>query len=401
MKLPVAQMLTVGAAVMTVTALAFFRVPILPAIGDDLNMSTTQLGLMTTVYAVGRLLTDVPAGALVDTKPAVSILRISAVLIGLGSLLMAIAPIALVAYLAIFTLGMATALTNTTGAAYFSTIAPVSRRGMAVSSFAAFQLGGQAFGPALAGVAASLGTWRSAEALAVAIAVALVGVLALVGTSATSLSRPVSSESEATAGWTVTRTTRVALFSVPFVLFLTIGSMIQTLAPIIGDEELGLSVSTIGLAAGLAGASRFVGAMVAGQVADRVSRKAALVPGLLLQTAGVATLGLTSSLAGWFTAILVLSVASVGTSIAIAMLADMSATGTLGRQLGRFRLAGDVGLITGPVVTALLYEHFGREAAVLPVAALAAACALAVALLVPETRWGDAQTTSSSARSRR
>jgi predicted MFS family arabinose efflux permease len=142
MKLPVAQMLAVGAAVMTMTALAFFRVPILPAIGDDLHMSTTQLGLMTTVYAVGRLLMDVPAGIMVDSRPLVMILRLAGGLIALGSLLLAVAPVAAVAYLAIFTLGTGTALTNTTGAAYFSTIAPVARRGMSISGFAAFQLRG-------------------------------------------------------------------------------------------------------------------------------------------------------------------------------------------------------------------------------------------------------------------
>ncbi len=388
MKLPVAQMLAVGAAVMTMTALAFFRVPILPAIGDDLHMSTTQLGLMTTVYAVGRLLMDVPAGIMVDSRPLVMIMRLAGGLIALGSLLLAVAPVAAVAYLAIFTLGTGTALTNTTGAAYFSTIAPVARRGMSISGFAAFQLGGQAFGPAVAGVVAGFGSWRSAEVLAVVVGVVVVVGLPVVRFMPASIERPTGKGDDSTGTWTVTRLTRVVLFSVPFVLFLTIGSMIQTLVPIIGDEELGLSVSTIGLAAGLAGFSRFVGAMIAGQVADRVSRKAALVPGLLLQSAGVVLLGVTSSGAGWLVSILVLGVGSVGTSIAIAILADMATPGTLGRQLGRFRLAGDAGLIIGPVMTALVYDQFGREAAVLPVAALGAVCAVAVALVVPETRWG-------------
>jgi len=85
----------------------------------------------------------------------------------------------------------------------------------------------------------------------------------------------------------------------------------------------------------------------------------------------------------------VLSLGSIGTSVAIAVLADVAAPGTLGRLLGRFRFWGDIGLIIGPILTAWLYEAYGKAAAVLPVAALVAACAVAAAVWIPETRWGD------------
>ena len=53
----------VSAAVLTLTAVAFFRVALLPEFGRELSMSTFQLGLVTTVFAVGRLVADLPGGA--------------------------------------------------------------------------------------------------------------------------------------------------------------------------------------------------------------------------------------------------------------------------------------------------------------------------------------------------
>jgi MFS family permease len=391
-ELPVAEMAVVGAAVFTITALAFFRVAILPSIGDELVMSTAQLGLFSATYAVGRVLTDVPAGHLADRLPVMSIMRRAAVLVAAGSLLLAVAPLSAVAFVGIFLLGVGTALANTTGATYFSTVAPVSRRGLAVSGFAAAQLGGQAFGPAISGGLASLGTWRLAELAAAVIAAAL--VVAICGRRMAAVTArhahvaPPGSPPATT--WSLTRPMLAVLFAIPFVMFLTIGAMIQTLAPVIGKEELGLAAGVIGLAVGLGGLFRFVGAVVGGQVADRIGRKAALVPGLALQSVGVAMLAIGGDLAIWFASIALLSLGSIGTSVAIAVLGDVAPPGTLGRYLGRFRLCGDIGLIIGPIVTAWLYDVAGRAAAVLPVAALVALCALAAAAWIPETRWGDA-----------
>jgi hypothetical protein len=41
----------VGGAVLAVSTIAFFRVPLLPAIGDDLGLAPTTLSLVTTMFA--------------------------------------------------------------------------------------------------------------------------------------------------------------------------------------------------------------------------------------------------------------------------------------------------------------------------------------------------------------
>jgi MFS family permease len=180
------------------------------------------------------------------------------------------------------------------------------------------------------------------------------------------------------------------LYSVPFVMFFTFGSMPQTLVPIIGADDLDLSVGVIGLALGVGGVCKFIGAMVGGIVSDRVSRKAALIPALSFQAAGVALLALEGALWAWVAALIVMSLASFAIGVAATMLVDRTHGRRAGRRLGPFRFAGDLGLIAGPVSASLVYEHSGQRSAALLVTAVVLACALASAFGLRETRWLDA-----------
>lgn len=383
---PLSSFLLVGGSVFTVTMLAFFRVPLLPSIGADLDMSASTLGLATATYAVGRLATDLPAGRLVDRLAEGQLLVIGTTVIGLGSLLIAIAPASWVVFAALAVLGVGTALTNTTGATFFATAGPARRRGTAVSGFSAAQLGGQSFGPAIAGLLAdAFGSWRGAEGVAVGLAVAMTLMTASAWRRFPTVELAHKSHSRTTETG-LTPLHQFALFLVPFVMFLTVGALIQTVVPLVGDGELNMSATAIGLAAGLGGVCRFAGAILGGLVADRFARKAALVPGLILQAAGVFLLAIGDTRASLLIAIALLSFGGVGTSIGIAILADLSPRGALGRNLGRFRFAGDLGLITGPAATAWLYDHYGRATAVFPVVVVIVFCAVIVTLFVPETR---------------
>ncbi len=379
--------LPVGLATVVITTAAFFRVPLLPEIGDDLSMSAADLGILTTVFALGRLITDIPAGRLADRVKVRRMMSNSAMLVGLASVVLAMAPVSLVAYVAAFLLGLGSALTNTTGMTHFSSTASAGRRGASVSIFAAGLLVGQAIGPTLGGLLASLGGWRLAEAVAGAIAFVVAAVLLgrrpfSAGVGAGSAGRPVHD-----GGPDIPARYRGLLYLVPFAMFASLGALSQTLIPIIGDSELGLSSGAIGLALGAGGLFRLVGSVAGGQVADRVSRKIALVPGLFGSALGVALLAVGSSTAIWLTSIMVMSISSLGIGVAATMLADLSHGTGVGRRLGPFRFAGDLGLVLSPVIVARVFESYGTGAAVLPVAGLLAATGAAVALFLPETRW--------------
>ncbi len=283
-----------------------------------------------------------------------------------------------------FFLGAASALTNTTGMTQFATSAPAARRGAAMAAFSMALMTGQTLGPGVGGIVAGLGGWRLAQAVAAGIGVAVM-IVCLLAPAGRRRAREPRSGGDETAGG-LTRTQAAALAAVPFAVFFTMGALPQTLIPVIGSDELALSASAIGLALAVGGAARFAGSAAAGAVSDRVSRKAALIPSLLLMAGAVAILAVPPTLATWLLAIVLLSIASSGIAVAATIIADNVPAATVGRRLGTFRFTGDFGLLAGPAITGLLYQGAGRAPAMLVTVAVLVATALAAVLIVPGAR---------------
>jgi predicted MFS family arabinose efflux permease len=375
--------------VLVLSTTAFFRVPLLPEIGRDLTMSARELGLLTSTFAVGRLLTDLPVGRLLERIRTTGLLATSATMMVLGNLVISAAWRPLIIYVAAFLLGVASAVTNATGMHAFSVAAPKRRRGTSLAVFSTALLAGQALGPLAGGTIAAASSWRVAHAVAAGACTVLLAVMAWshargVGRSEWQPAQPAGDDTPAAATAPGQgRLERAALMFVAFAMFFTIGAMPQTLVPLIG-ADLSLPVGWIGAALGVGGACRLVGGFVGGVLSDRVSRRAALLPGLLLQGAGVALVA-GPGVGWWLAGIVVMSLAAWSISVGATVLADLAPAGHLGRQLGGFRFVGDVGLILGPLVGTQLYELSGRAAAVTAVAVLLVVAAAWCAVSVPET----------------
>lgn len=383
----------VSAAVLTLTAVAFFRVALLPEFGRELSMSTFRLGMVTTVFAVGRLAADLPGGHFADRFSARRLMAMSAGGVALGSLLLGLSFDVLLVYVASFVLGVSSATTNATGMTFFSKVGGTSHRGTSMAVFSAALLGGQALGPAVAGLLSSATGWRFAMYVGAGTAAAVAGVLlwSRSKTAVRTTDRPTKDRVVPPEGQQRRSMSLFVLQGVSFAVFLTLGAVPQTLVPLIGADELGLGTAAIGLALGLGGLARFMGTILGGWLSDRISRKAALVPGLLGQAAGVALLAVQPTVAIWLGAIAIMSLASFAVPVAATILGDIVEPSQVGTHLGRFRFVGDLGLITGPLVVSALYEGVGRVPAFMFVAmVLTAAAVLSWRLLpggaVPATR---------------
>lgn len=392
---PTLHLAVVGTAVLLSSIAAFFRVPILPTLGAELRMDAAQLGLITTVFAVGRIVTDVPAGRLTDRVRTLSLLTTSSAVLTVGSLLMAGArsPVAVLG--AAFVLGVASSISNTTGMTFFSTARPAASRGRTLALYSASLLVGQALGPTAGGLLAGPFGWRGAL-----VGAAVIGTALLVMTRVTAATvRPVIGSQRALGLTTASghqgdapvaltpgteREVRLLLL-VPFTLFFVLGSLPQTLIPIIGAERHGLDAGTIGLALGLGGLCRLVGVLVGGRVSDHVGRKAALVPGMAIMLGGVAMLAV-GGVGAWVAAIVLLSLGTSGLGSAATMLTDLTGGHRIGRRMGTFRLFGDLGLIVGPAVSTSVYVAAGQVATVAVLGGLLLAATLTIAIVVRETR---------------
>ncbi len=372
--------------VLLVSTIAWIRVPVLPDMGADLSLSATELGWMVALFGVGRLTMDLPAGRMADRVDPLRMFALAASVMCLASALLAAATSLAMVLVAGFLLGLGSATSNTTGMTAMSGAAPDHRRGSAMALYSGSLLVGQALGPVLGGLAASVGTWRTAAVAAagLGLVVALGSVLVRRATTAVPFSSD-RRERPRTGGPALSRRHHVVMFVVAFSVFFTIAAMPQTLIPLIGSDDLHLDPAAIGLALGAGGVARMAGAFLTGAVSDRISRKAALLPCLALQAAGAALLAVGDASGWWLLAIVVMSLGSSGHAVGATMLGDRARPAELGRVLGRYRFAGDIGLVTGPALVAGIYDAGGRGWAVGSVCAVLLAV-LVAATTLPETR---------------
>lgn len=371
--------------VLLVSTIAWVRVPVLPEMGRDLAFSATQLGWVVAGFGLGRLAMDLPAGRLADRFDPLGLFSLAALSMTSASALLAVASGLGLVVVAAFLLGVGSSVGNTTGMTAMSGAAPDARRGSAMAMYSGSLLVGQALGPVLGGLVAAAGSWRTAaEAGAgLGLVVTLGAVLTRRGGAGARM-RQVRQERPAPAGPPLSGAEHWVLYAVAFSVFLTVGAMPQTLIPVIGADDLQLGPAAIGLALGVGGVARIVGATLTGLVSDRISRRAALLPCLGLQAAGVALLAVGDAAVWWLLAIAAMSLGSSGHAVGATMLGDRARPDRLGRTLGRYRFVGDIGLVSGPVLAAWIYDVAGRQAAVAVVCTVLVAV-VAAAFTLPET----------------
>ena len=380
-----------GVLVFVVAMVVNFRVPVLGDLGDDLAMDAAQLGILTTVFALGRLVASLPAGKVVDRMGSRPAFVLAGLVLATGSGLLAASTNRWHAWGAAGLLGVAVGLASVAGMTRFATASTQARRGRTMAGFTVALLGGQAIGPAVSGVTAGLGGWSTSLWLGAAIGVGVVLAAARRGDAHAEgrLLRvppaPPGEARRAVLDAELGRSSRLILASVPFSLAFAISALPLTVIPIVGSQQLGLSTATVGLALGLGGVARVLGSLGAGVLSDRWSRKVVLVPGLVVQAAGAAMLGLEGRRWAWVTSIVVMSLFSYGVATAGAMLGDRSPATGAGRRFAGFRLAADLGLLIGAMATGPLYAYGGQALAVLPTVTLLLGSAATVAFLVPET----------------
>lgn len=385
-------------AVFLISTATHFRVPLLPEMGKALAMDAALLGVVTAMFAVGRLLVDLPAGALLDRIGPRPMFTLSGLLLLASSALIAVAWTPAVVLVGALILGIASAGGNTTGQTFFARNVDETHRGRSLAAYSAALLGGQTAGPAIAGAAATVGGWRIAM-----LAAAGLGVVVAVGGGAAL--RDAAGRADRDAGvvdggdddgtggahagegpvtaLSLRLSQRAALYAARFAGLFVLGAIPQTLIPIIGADNLQLQVGLIGGALGVGGVARFVAAFLGGQLSDRMRRKVVLLSGMSVQALGVTILALEGVVWAWIAAIVLVSLGSFAMVTGTAILGDHLSDRYAGRELGAYRFIGDLGLLAGPAAGAALFDVAGQRVAVLSVAAFMAACTAAAALLLP------------------
>jgi MFS transporter, DHA1 family, multidrug resistance protein len=340
--------------------------PLLPLFATELGASPFVLGLLTSAFAVTNGVGQLGVGLLSDRYGSRRFITGGLALYASMNALIATAASAvwLVAWRALSGFGGGALIVAER--IYLTEVTPAERRAFANGILSAAASAGMVLGPAFGGLIAAVGGLRAPfVVVAVTSGIALVASLALPrGPARVSVGDGADDPSAATRDEAPLQMRGIAALLVANLAMLAgYGAFITTYAPF-ATERLGWTTVDVGIAFSFFGLGSIVFGPPLGHLADRTSRKAvaiigivpvalfgaALVVGLpiwaVFGTAVVAGAGLTGFNAAWY-----------------ALLADVSGTRTRGRVFGIVSAIANVGIVIGALTAAQLWERVDIAAA--------------------------------------
>jgi MFS family permease len=366
--------------------------PILPLYARSFGVDYGAAGLLISGFAMARLVMDPFSGPVVDrfgerisASAGIAIVAVSSVLTGLAPTF---------AWALIFRSagGVGSAVLFTALTSYLLKIVPSDRMARTLGLFyGSFNVGVIA-GGLIGGVVADL--WGLASPLFF-----YAGLLFVSGVLYLRFVRDPSPSAERAREGTV-REGLLDLLRRPgfattvflnFAYLWMVAAVFDTLVPLFGREELGMSTIAIGGLFAVSLAAELTVLYPAGSLADRVGRRPVLIPSMAALAVMVAVLGFAPNAITFTILMTLLGFASGVAGVPPgAMLADVTPGERSGMAVGAFRFAGDLGFVFGPLVAGVSANAFGFTPAFWILAA-PIAVGMILGLRTPETlRRGEA-----------
>ncbi|HUX21955.1 MAG TPA: MFS transporter [Spirochaetia bacterium] len=363
-------------------------VPVIPFLARHLGATIGVAGLIVTMRGVGTLVMDLPSGMLVATLGNHRTLLLSslgvvvtAVLTGLTHSIAAL--LVLTLFLGGFQSSWMMSRLN-----YVRQAVGVHQRGRALSFIGGTFRVGSFVGPIVGGfVGRYLGL---SDVFLVQGAVGLAALVLILTTrghfrpeephnTETSMLRRIGAVASAQRRPLMTG-------GLVVLALMVLRSSRQILIPLWGSS-IGLDVGSVGLVLGLSSGIDMLMFYPAGLIMDRLGRKWAMIPCLVILSLSFALLPLAVS----FTSLLVVTLIAglgngFGSGIVMTLGADFAPDGATGEFLGLWRLVGDVGTAAGPAAVGAIGEALSLGAAPLFVALVGVLGAIVMYFFTSETR---------------
>jgi MFS transporter, DHA1 family, multidrug resistance protein len=361
--------------------------PDIPAFASHFGVSTAAAASVVSAFAVMRIVGALPAGRLVDRfgEPVVmatgiAIVAVSSIVAGFSG---SFAELIILRGAG----GLGSAMFGVSAQTLLLVSVPSGQRGRASGLFAGGFLVGSISGPAVGGLIAA---WSMRApfiiygGMLVVPAVIAATVLRQGPRRAGAQPRPKRAFAEIARALR-DRAYRAAAAANLADGFGTVGVR-SAIVPLFVRDILHRSAIWTGIGFGVVAVLNAVMLIPGGRLADRLGRRPVIVAGCTVTAAGMIMLALIPGLAGYLAALAILGLGSglldVGPA---AMLGDIL-DGQGGTVVASYQMAGDIGVVTGPVTAGYLVDAasygaaFGLAAGVLGLAAVAG-------LFAPETRW--------------
>jgi MFS family permease len=403
-----------AAAVSIVVALGFgLIVPVLPLYARSFGVAAAQVGLLSSAFSLVRLVSDVPAGGLINRVGPARGVAVGTAIVAASSAAAGLAT----SFVGLVVLrglgGVGSALFSAGLMAYLITVIPRERMGRAMGLYQASFLLGSAVGPAVGGLTAgALGLRGPFFVYAgFCLAATLVALVSLRGVRPGQAGRAglaqhgegrargaapdsTAGDTESAAGERVgtyerarpsrLRPTRglLAALAGGFALWWFMGSFRFLLVPLLAEEHIGLDVSAISFGLTVSAIANLCMTWPAGWAADRFGCHTVGVPAFAGIAVAAGVMLLAADLPGYLAANALLG-ACYGAAAIVpgTLLADAVPRERAGEAAGYNSAAADLGNVVGPLAVGALLDFAGYPTAtalaITPVLLAAAAIAAA------------------------
>lgn len=359
----------------------------LPLYAADFTSSYSLISFAVSAAALGTLIMDVPAGAILGRLGLRPTMIGGTLMVVLGTLPLAfIHRYDLVLALRILS-GIGTAFWGLSRHALITSAAPPDQRGRVISTFGGINRLGVLLGPATGGFVADLVGLRASFAVSGAM-----GLFALV--LAVKFVKATDFPSDRAPGrWkivgqtlrTYARDLSAAGAAQTFAQVVRSGR--QLIIPLYASKELNLDVAEIGLLMTSASVIDVAMFLPAGMLMDRLGRKTASVPSFAIMAFGMALIPFADSFWTLLPVGMIIGAGNgIGSGSMMTLGADLAPPEATGEFLGIWRLIGDSGSFLGPTTVGVIAALFSLQGSAYALSVFGIMAALTLGLLVRETR---------------
>ena len=340
--------------------------PVLPLYARDFGVSATMVGLTLTVFALARLILNIPAGMIADRFGRRVLLIGGPILTSIGMFGSGFAGDIWSLLIWRFVAGAGSAFFMSGALIYLIDIAPPDLRARYVATNQWALSVGVALGPGLGGLVA--------ERWGLAAPFHLVGVIALFAAVYAVFRLPetrrssgpeLKDESPAREAARIARSGPfLAIAFVTGTIFMTRAGTRATLVPLHADETLAWGPGELGLVFTVTGVMTLFTLWPATWATENIGRASVILFSAMTAALGTFVIG-SSSTPMWFVlgnVILTLGTGTAGPAPA-AFVADLFPERMRGLGVGLYRSAGDVGFVLGPPALGWLSDNASMSVA--------------------------------------
>lgn len=364
--------------------------PVLPLYLRGFGANYGLVGLVLSGQAIGMLISDLPSGMVLRRFGQRGAMILGFSILALSTLMLFWTRSIPQVFFFRLVSGMGFSFLGVARHAYIAETAVVGIRGRAVALFGGVNRIGRFSGPALGGL---IGTAYNLQApflfagVLIGLALSIV-ILTVPRTSLppTKFDRSFKSYLMALLGTARNQYRILTTVGIGQLFAQMVRTGRNVLIPLYGADVLGLSVAQIGWISSLASAIDMLLFYPVGMVMDRFGRKFAIVPSFFVQGIGLALIPLT----GGFNSLAVVAGLigfgnGLGSGTMMTLGADLAPEDTRGEFLGMWRLIGDLGFTSGPLIAGSVANAMTLPAAALVMGVSGMVATLIFTIMVPET----------------